>query len=438
MSYLKHLILVNDHFYFKIRVPVDLKPHFPQTFIKKSFKTTELNIAKTMLVTMEYQTKKVFTLLRSGILDDDMVSKLVGELVPARDGLLDNMQRSQQHNIYALSNIMRQYNELKQPDWTPKTKMEMEGVFKLLLDILGDIGVKDITKQMMLDLRSKLMRLPANRYKRYPDQTIQQLLDKTDITPMSTKSVNKHIGGIGALLRYCTDEGIVPTNYAIGLKMSEKRRVDEERSTYSIEDLKLIVGNLPHDPTAPERYWIPLIGFYSGMRLNEICQLYVEDVQQVDGIWCISVNEAKDKRLKNPTSERMIPVHPKLINLGLLEYVETLRKSKVPRLWMNLTWMDIHGYSNGFGKWYQRFNREYVTDDPKKVFHSFRHLVTDTLKQAGVQDSLIAEMVGHSQGNHSMTMSRYGKRYQPKVLMEALMHLDYGIELTNKIDLHNM
>ena len=80
---------------------------------------------------------------------------------------------------------------------------------------------------------------------------------------------------------------------------------------------------------------------------------------------------------------------------------------------MKLAWMDIHGHSNGFGKWYQRFNREYLNGDPKKVLHSFRHLVADTLKLAGIQDSLIAEMVGHSHGNHSMTMSRYGRRHQP-------------------------
>ena len=272
------------------------------------------------------------------------------------------------------------------------------------------------------------MRLPPNLHKRYPDQTVQQLLDRTDIVPMSTKSVNKHVGGVGGLLRYCLDLGIVTVNYATGLKLSEKGRVDEERSSYSVDDLKSIVSNLPRKPTLPERFWIPLIGCYSGMRLNEICQLYVDDVLQVEGIWCFSINGAKDKRLKNTASERMLPVHPKLVELGFLEHCEKIRKTAAPRLWTNLTWMDVHGYSNGFGSWYQRFNRKYVTDDPKKVFHSFRHLVTDTLKQAGVQDSLIAELIGHSHGNHAMTMSRYGKRYQPRVLLEAMMHLEYGIE----------
>lgn len=56
-------------------------------------------------------------------------------------------------------------------------------------------------------------------------------------------------------------------------------------------------------------------------------------------------------------------------------------------------------------KWYQRYNRHYVTNDPKKEFHSMRHLVTDTLKQAGVIETVIAELVGHSNSG-SMTMGR--------------------------------
>ena len=129
---------------------------------------------------------------------------------------------------------------MKQVEWTPKTKMEMCGVFRLLHDILGDIDVTGITKQGMLDLRARLMRLLANLCKKYPGQTIQQILDLSGITSMSIKSATKHIGGIAALLRYCTDEGIVSANHVIGLKMSEKGRMNEERSTYSIEDLPAI------------------------------------------------------------------------------------------------------------------------------------------------------------------------------------------------------
>ena len=30
----------------------------------------------------------------------------------------------------------------------------------------------------------------------------------------------------------------------------------------------------------PEKYWIPIIALYAGMRQNEICQLHIEDIKQ--------------------------------------------------------------------------------------------------------------------------------------------------------------
>ena len=113
-----------------------------------------------------------------------------------------------------------------------------------------------------------------------------------------------------------------------------------------------------------------------------------------------------------------------------------LRKEGVERLWSNLNWREADGYSNALGKWYQKFNRRYVTDDPQKTFHSFRHLVCDTLKQVGITEVVISEIMGHA--NDSMTTGRYGKRYQPMVLLDALMHLDYGVELTTVSDWYNM
>ena len=115
-----------------------------------------------------------------------------------------------------------------------------------------------------------------------------------------------------------------------------------------------------------------------------------------------------------------------LVRLGFLRYVEQLRQKNIKRLWGKLL-RKRDGYSQDYGKLYQRFNRKYITDNPKRVFHSFRHSLADRLKQAGVQDTLIAEIMGHS--IESVTMGRYGKRYQPKLLLDALMQLDYGVTM---------
>jgi len=358
----------------------------------------------------------------------DIALQVVKDIIPSKGradmgGKLDVAVKSDM----LLSEVIKKYVEAKEAEWTAKSKMEFKSVFRLLVDVLGDVDVSAITKPIVTTLRSTLQKLPPNIYKKYPGQTINQILALKDVEPMSTKSVNKHVSRLGALLRYCVEEEMIASNPASGLKITDKKRADEERSAYSMDDIKKIVSAIPKDQSKPERYWIPLIGMYTGMRLNEICQLYVSDIIKLDGLWCFSVNAEKDKRLKNDASERVIPIHPKLIELGLIKYIEGLRTGNVPRLWMNLEWTELTGYGNSFCKWYQRFNRLHVTDDPKKVFHSMRHTVTDALKQAGELETVIAELVGHSNGG-SMTMGRYGKRYQPKVLLEALMKLDYGIK----------
>ena len=42
------------------------------------------------------------------------------------------------------------------------------------------------------------------------------------------------------------------------------------------------------------RYWIPLIGLYSGARLGEIAQLLVGDLREIHGTW-VFISRAKDR-----------------------------------------------------------------------------------------------------------------------------------------------
>ncbi|NVN91912.1 MAG: site-specific integrase [Desulfuromonadales bacterium] len=425
MSKASHLITRNRRYYFFIRIPTDLLQFFSSTFIKKSLKTHDRTAAKEEALTLEYNVSRVFRLIRSGLLSDHQVMCMVSELLPKRKGRKSAGVR--------LSEVMEAYVKEHDKKWGQKTRLENIGSCKLITDIVGDMEVRAINKQTILDLRDKLGRLPANIYKMYPNKSVKQVLNISGITPMSTTTVNKHIFRFSSILKYAVNEGQIQINYAEKMKISIKRRPDEERKAYSRKDLQSIVDNLPRIKDKPERLWIPMIAMYSGMRLDEICQLYVEDIQQLDGVWCINVNDEIDKKVKTLSGKRVIPVHPVLLSIGIIEYVEETKECRCPRLWMNLNRRQADGYSNAFGKWFQRFNREHVTKDLQKTFHSFRHTVADTLKQAGLQEVVIAEIMGHSNSG-SMTMGRYGKRYQPRVLLEAVKKLDYGISMQMIMD----
>jgi len=145
-----HLIICKTHYYYQAKVPVDLKKYFACTFIKKSLKTTDLSEAKTMLIAMEYNIHRAFTLLRTGMLPDDIIRQVVEGIIPSK-------QKSSALKGKLLSGLVEQYVAEKTSGWTYKTRLEVMGCLKLIVDVIGDVDIKAISKQSVLDFRTKLM-----------------------------------------------------------------------------------------------------------------------------------------------------------------------------------------------------------------------------------------------------------------------------------------
>jgi integrase len=330
--------------------------------------------------------------------------------------------------------------------WRKKSREESEGIYRLLVGILGDVPMAELDYKALSGWRDALLRFPSNYTKRpaLRGKTIAEIasMDSDATKPhLSATSVNKMLTQTGAFLKWSVKRGYCGANYCEGLTIKRRGvKAEEEREAYSEEDLlRLIRSPLYAEPKTakdlrdrldhPERQWLPLLGLYSGARLNELCQLEAADIREEDGILCIDINDkGEGKRLKNAASRRVIPVHPFLLELGFGGYVGSMRgrRKKAERLWPALK-LKRDGWAQDYGKLYQRFNRKFVTTNPKRVFHSFRHNVADTLKQKGVDGNVIAELLGHSLGG-SMSLGRYGKAYRPAVLLEALGKLEYGIE----------
>lgn len=422
-----YLRLRDGHYYFRLRVPADLLGTIKEKEIHKSLRTKDRKSARLAASCLLPSVLEVFTLTRTGILSQSQATERLDNLLkrtkkrPTLDSPTVQPTRNDPSSPL-LGQAIKEYISDKKSGWTAKTLLEYNSYFRLALDITGNIPVADINRDTVRHLRDTLTRLPGNVYKKYPGMNLSQVLEMKDISPMCTSTVNKLLTLFGSITLHCVKEGYRKDNPVEGLKIKQKKRTDEERKAYSPDDLKKIIVSLPPPEKRPERYWIPLIGMYSGMRLGEICGLHVEDIRLVDGIWCFDVNEDQDKRLKNLSSKRVIPIHPRLVELGFLAFVDKLRKCNCEkRLWPNLNRRESDGYCSSIGHWYQRFNRKHVTADPLKTFHSLRHTFADTLKQMGTQETIICELMGHT--NDSITTGRYGKRYRPKILLEAVRRL---------------
>lgn len=428
-----YVLKIKENYYFRTRIPQDLLHYFPYQEIKRSLRTKNINHAKKLVNIWSSKTEKVFMTLRANILAAEQIHDYIRRELPSiwrksnSDPIAQNQRAEQQKKSKRLQQVSEAYiqEHVALKKWTEKTVIEFSSQLLMFQKVVGDVPIRSIDRKVMVGYLETLKRLPAGISNKpiYRDKSIKEIMAMPDVVPMSSTTVNKYIERAGALFLWCIRQDFLDRNPAQGLTIAKTKSEDELRSAYSLDDIDRIKKTLSKvEKNRPERYWVPRIGFYSGARLNEICQLYVSDVVKVDEIWCFDVNGDKDKRLKNLASKRMIPIHPKLIELGFIDYIEKLKARGAVRLWERLP-AGRDGYSHLFGKWYQRHNREHITQDKKKCFHSHRHLVTDTLKQAGVAEGVISEIIGHA--NESITMSRYGKRFRPQILLDALLKLDY-------------
>ncbi|MAF74852.1 MAG: hypothetical protein CMF17_03160 [Idiomarinaceae bacterium] len=181
-----------------------------------------------------------------------------------------------------------------------------------------------------------------------------------------------------------------------------------------------------HKVLHPHYYWLPLIGLYTGARMNEICQLYVDDIVDDNGVMLFKfTDERPDQRLKNKNSRRVVPIHSELIRLGFLDYVKSVKALKHPRLFDALT-KSRDGYSKNASNWFARFRKKLGIniEGKKQDFHSFRHNVSDFYKQSdSAREVDAAAILGHS--DQMITFGRYGKNLEAKKLQNIIEQLDF-------------
>ena len=143
---------------------------------------------------------------------------------------------------------------------------------------------------------------------------------------MSDRTIIKHNEKVSALFNWAIKQRYTKENVFRG-KMTRRIKQEFIEKHFTRDELKQILGNNLEqqffDRNRPERFWVTQIAAYSAARLNEICQLNISDIRQEDEIWVMSLlNDAEDKSLKTQSSNRIVPLHPHLVETGLIDYVE--------------------------------------------------------------------------------------------------------------------
>lgn len=153
----------------------------------------------------------------------------------------------------------------------------------------------------------------------------------------------------------------------------------------------------------PVRRWVPWLGAYTGARISELCQIRREDVLQIDGIWSVKiVPEAGD--LKTASSERVIPIHPAVIESGFIKFVQ---KVKSGPLFADLS-PDTYGKRGGngtkvIGRWVRSMG---LTDQRLSPSHAWRHRIKTLGRRYGLAKDMLDAITGHARKSEG---DKYGE-----------------------------
>ncbi len=300
--------------------------------------------------------------------------------------------------------------------------LEYQVAVDRFIELLGDKGIEEIHKRDVAEFRNLMEQLPTRPKQDVSAMPLRQQIayaQEHNLPCLSAATVKKLGRALSAVLGLAVEDGLLEYNPAHGLTYADTavNPLAEPERPYTATELATVFGSplfvrrTQHTRFGEAHYWVPLMLYYTGARAEEICQLYVADLMQQDGVWSFRVAELReDQSVKNRSSNRDIPVHPHLLALGLLDYVRTLPADG--RLFPLLQPSGPkQNYHVRLGVWWQRYLREKlsIVREDIQPFHSFRHTFINFMRDAGAREDIQNAITGHSQhGERTATGRNYG------------------------------
>ncbi|WP_400085822.1 DUF6538 domain-containing protein [Yoonia sp. R78084] len=336
--------------------------------------------------------------------------------------------------------------------WSPKVRNDYLSWTDLFVEIAGDRPVNTYRKDDARAFKSVLMKLPANSRKKretrgLPATVAAQKAEQLGLEPMGASTVNKALSRVGTFWNWAEAHfDDVTSNLMKGLKINTGVAPRDQRNAFSSSQLQRLfssplftgcrserfcseAGSLMMTETA--KFWLPLLGLFSGARLNELCQLATGDVKAAAGIPFLDITDEGDgQNVKTSSGKRQIAVHSELIALGFLDFVAKRRKQNEPRLFPELR-QDATGYFSGeFSKFFSRYLERIGLKTAKTSFHSFRHNFEDACRNGEVPPNIMDALQGHAERGMA---GRYGDgRYRLDLLKNNIEKVTYAeLKLTH-------
>ncbi|MCZ8158597.1 MAG: integrase [Rhizobiaceae bacterium] len=231
------------------------------------------------------------------------------------------------------------------------------------------------------------------------------------------KTVNaKYLATIRAVYRVGISKALISSDPTAAIKVRVPKKVVERPKGFTDSEAKAILLAALEDPAklgrmAPHNKlairWVPWICAYTGARAGEITQLRKEDFQREHGIDFIVITPEAGSVKSG--QYRKAPLHPHLIEMGLLELVNAHNGG--PLFYVPNTRKRSNGHKTSdstrgkVGDWV----RDVVGIKDKRVQpnHAWRHRFKTVARNVDIGERYMDAIQGHDDGSASVDYGDY-------------------------------
>ena len=300
----------------------------------------------------------------------------------------------------------------KDPD--TQDRREYGPIVREFIEVVGDKPVHQLTQE------------DAERY-------YEHTLARSDIS-LGTKKRN--LTRIKSLLLYGKNKHKVPDITGPLAITTSYKKTHKSYERFTKSELKALFQSAAYKGNTfkkSSQYWLPLLGLYTGARIDEIASLQLSEVAECDGVWCyyMSSKEANGGG-KNDFAPRWVPVHPKVLAAGFLSFCKMLKDEGHTRVFPEFGNAARDGYSKRATVDFTEYRRSVkvgeLTERSTKTFHSFRSTIVSEMKERGVDGDLRRELVGHSKGKGDVHDTVYDQaEFNPGKAFAAISSVDFAL-----------
>lgn len=436
-----HLIYRPSGFSFRLSVPTELRAVVGLSVITKALQTHDRRLAQAFALVLASQYAQAFRdlrgkgMARSGppSVEELLLGFQLGSSIPYKldleKGILEASDEADHARaMHAIDRMEEARKRLgSSPKVKPQTSIPSEPVGLALnkaIQIYTDVEAPGL-KADTWDGRQRAIKTFVDTFgTNTPVTLITRPMAAEWASELVRKGVAKrtavnYVSNVAQVFAFLLQQGHLSENVVKGVMVMKKREkaqrradghqweafdTDQLQRIYSPENLTLM--------TKVHHRWAASLGLYSGARVGEIAQIYLRDIVEEQGIWCLKLTvESDGQSIKTEGSKRLVPLHPDIMGLGFIDYVEKLRDEGAERLFPDVNLEGKAGKGSVISKSFTyHLKRSEVNVTPRRQngrvgFHSLRKSVIQSLQGTLVSDERRRAFVGHEQSDDVHTTS---------------------------------